>query len=92
MDSDEEDDEIATPAFNVDKLKAETKTPFRTVSAAAVSANISRVLSAAKATHPPISPFWQGCRTQPRYSEVGSAWLGCKPLPLPTRYLKLVDG
>lgn len=41
--SDEEDDEIATPAFNIDKLKAETKTPFRTVSAAVVSANISRV-------------------------------------------------
>lgn len=28
---DEEGEEIATPAFNVDKLRAETKTPFRTV-------------------------------------------------------------
>ncbi|CAB1098257.1 unnamed protein product [Ectocarpus sp. CCAP 1310/34] len=28
--SDEQDDEVATPAFNIDKLKAETKTPFRT--------------------------------------------------------------
>lgn len=28
---DEEGDETATPAFNVDKLRAETKTPFRTV-------------------------------------------------------------
>lgn len=31
---DEEDEETATPAFNVDKLRAETKTPFRTVGGA----------------------------------------------------------
>ncbi|CAM9481968.1 unnamed protein product, partial [Hapterophycus canaliculatus] len=27
----EDEEEAATPAFNVDKLKAETKTPFRTI-------------------------------------------------------------
>lgn len=30
----EEDEETPTPAFNVDKLRAETKTPFRTVGGA----------------------------------------------------------